>query len=178
MPTVTVVRTYLEMTSPAALRPAPSGDAALRVVRAAPGDVTLFRHLYESVGGTYHWRDRNAMPDAELKAHLESPEVQFWVLYDGVTPAGFFELHRHTDGSVEIAYFGLVGRYFGRGLGKHLLTRAAEAAWAMNASRVWLHTCTLDSPAALPNYLARGFDPVRTETYATSIPDAEPSSAA
>ena len=178
MPTVTVVRTYLEMTSPAALRAAPSDDAALRVVRAAPGDVALFRQLYESVGGQYHWRDRNAMADVELRAYLESPDVQFWVLYDEVTPAGFFELYRHADGSVEIAYFGLVARYFGRGLGKHLLTRAVEEAWAMNPTRVWLHTCTLDSPAALPNYMARGFDPVGTETYATSIPDTEPSSTA
>ena len=34
---------------------------------------------------------------------------------------------------------------------------------------MWLHTCTLDSPAALPNYLAGGFDPVRTETYETEL---------
>ncbi len=28
---------------------------------------------------------------------------------------------------------------------------------------VWLHTCTLDGPAALPNYLARGLVPYRSE---------------
>jgi len=27
----------------------------------------------------------------------------------------------------------------------------------MGASRVWLHTCTLDHPSALANYKARGF---------------------
>jgi GNAT superfamily N-acetyltransferase len=78
---------------------------------------------------------------------------------------------------VEIAYFGLAVRFFGRGLGKHMLTRAAEEAWAMGARRVWLHTCTLDSPAALPNYLARGFDPVRTETYDALLPDDPPPAA-
>jgi len=37
-----------------------------------------------------------------------------------------------------------------------LLTHGLEEAWRMGPSRVWLHTCTLDHPAALPNYLARG----------------------
>ena len=57
----------------------------------------------------------------------------------------------------------------GCGLGRHLLTCAVEVAWAIGASRVWLHTCTLDDPAALPNYLARGFTPYKTERYLTEI---------
>ncbi len=42
--------------------------------------------------------------------------------------------------------------------------QAALAGW-YELRRVWLHTCTLDHPNALPNYLARGFTPYRTETY-------------
>lgn len=38
-------------------------------------------------------------------------------------------------------------------------------AWQWGTSLVWLHTCTLDSAAALPNYLARGFQPTRSEQY-------------
>jgi hypothetical protein len=34
-----------------------------------------------------------------------------------------------------------------------------------------LHTCTLDSPHALPNYKARGFSPYRTETYIAQVDD-------
>ena len=37
----------------------------------------------------------------------------------------------------------------------------------LGARRVWLHTCTLDNPAALPNYLKRGFVPVKTEIVCT-----------
>ncbi len=170
MPTVTVVRTYLEMLSPAALKPALSADPSLRVVVVPRGDVRVFRQLYSDVGSPYYWRDRHAVPDAELQRRLESPDVELWVLQRDAVPAGFFELERHPDRSVEIVYFGLVGRFVGHGLGKHLLTCAVRAAWAMGAERVWLHTCTLDSPAALPNYLARGFDPVRTETYETELP--------
>jgi GNAT superfamily N-acetyltransferase len=80
-------------------------------------------------------------------------------------PAGYFELREHDDRSVEIAYFGLLPDFIGRGWGKYLLTRAAEAAWQLKPSRIWLHTCTLDHPAALPNYLKRGFRAVREETY-------------
>ena len=61
-----------------------------------------------------------------------------------------------------------------RGLGKAMLTRAADEAWALEPTRVWLHTCTLDSPHALPNYLARGFTPTRRERYVAELPD-EPS---
>jgi GNAT superfamily N-acetyltransferase len=81
------------------------------------------------------------------------------------TSAGYFELREHDDGSVEIAYFGLLPAFIGRGWGKYLLTRATQAAWELGPNRVWLHTCTLDHPSALPNYLKRGFRPVRTEVY-------------
>jgi GNAT superfamily N-acetyltransferase len=84
-------------------------------------------------------------------------------------PAGYFELKRWADDSVEIAYFGLLPDYIGRGWGKYLLTEAVRAAWSENPVRVWLHTCTLDHPAALPNYLQRGFQPVREEVYSAEI---------
>jgi hypothetical protein len=35
---------------------------------------------------------------------------------------------------------------------------------------VILNTCTLDSPRALPNYLARGFTIVREDRYVTTLP--------
>ena len=90
----------------------------------------------------------------------------------GGAPAGYFELQEHEDdGSVEIAYFGVVPHFHGRGLGKYLLTEAVDAAWSLDASRVWLHTCTLDDPAALPNYLARGFRPFKQEPYEADLPD-------
>jgi hypothetical protein len=30
---------------------------------------------------------------------------------------------------------------------------------------VWVHTCTLDHPQALPNYLARGLEIYQTQTH-------------
>jgi len=84
--------------------------------------------------------------------------------------AGYYELRRsdppstpsHREGhkvEVEIAYFGLLPDFIGRGLGGTLLTSAIESAWAWKPtpSRVWLHTCNRDHPNALNNYQARGF---------------------
>jgi GNAT superfamily N-acetyltransferase len=92
-----------------------------------------------------------------------------WELYIGKDSAGFFELQRHADESVEIAYFGLLPNFMGRGLGGPLLTRAVEEAFAMGARRVWLHTCTLDSPRALPAYRARGFREYKTQRLEVDI---------
>jgi hypothetical protein len=60
-----------------------------------------------------------------------------------------------------------------RAAGGVLLTAAVERAWEMGASRVWVHTCSLDAPAALPSYEARGFRRFKTETVEKDLP-AEP----
>jgi GNAT superfamily N-acetyltransferase len=131
----------------------------------------VFRRLYRAVGEAHYWRDRLVLADDELAAHLARPDVRVFVLRAGRDEAGFFELLRQGDRSVEIAYFGLTPAAQGRGLGRWLLVRAAEVAWDWGASRVWLHTCTLDSPAALPNYTSRGFRPYRTESYTADLPE-------
>ena len=166
-----VVRTYLELSSQDPLRPCERPDGA-EVVELAPCPVDVSRRLYRDVGERHHWRDRLALSDDELRAWLDRPEVRVFVLRTPRGDEGFFELVRHPDRSVEIAYFGLVPSAQGRGLGRWLLVQAATTARAWGASRVWLHTCTLDSPAALPNYLARGFRPFRTEEYTVDLPAA------
>jgi GNAT superfamily N-acetyltransferase len=169
MPPVEVVRTYLELDADTPLqpRPWPAGDA--RVVRLAPGSVDAYRRLYRTVGERWHWRDRLALDDDELRALLADPDIAVWELLVDGESAGYFELRREPGGDVEIAYFGLAPAFIGRGLGGALLTRAVEEARALGARRVWLHTCTLDSPHALPNYRARGFRAFRTERYVTEL---------
>ena len=170
MPPVTVTRTYLRLEAPGSLRAAASHDPAVVVRQLQPCPVARARQLYELVGAEWHWRDRNTWSDEQLAAHLASRDVAVWEMTRDGDAAGYFELARREDGSVEIVYFGLARAHFGHGLGKYLLTRAAEEAWRMGAQSVWLHTCTLDGPAALPNYLARCFEPFREERYETDIP--------
>lgn len=135
----------------------------------SPCPVTLYRALYRDVGAPWFWHDRLDWTDDALARHLARPDVAVWLAMLGTESAGYFELLRHADASVEIAYFGLLERCIGQGLGGLMLTRAAREAWAMNASRVWLHTCTLDSPNALPSYKARGFREYRSERLALEI---------
>jgi GNAT superfamily N-acetyltransferase len=160
---VEVVRTYLELRSPEQLRAAPIPDPSIQFVRRDAIAVYRYRRLYQMVGDQWHWHDRNAWSDDQLAAHLSLPSISVWECVADERTAGFFELATHDDASVEIAYFGLVEEFMGRGIGKAMLTRAAQQAWALGAARVWLHTCTLDSPRALPNNHARGFEKTRTE---------------
>lgn len=165
---VRVKRTYLEMRSPGELRPATAPRPAPAIERLEECTISLFRFLYQEVGQAYHWTDRLSWSDETVRDYLATPGVSIWLMSWQGAPAGYFEMREHEDRSVEIAYFGLLPNFVGRGWGKHLLTRAVESAWQLGASRVWLHTCTLDHPAALPNYLKRGFRPVREEVYITT----------
>jgi len=169
---VEVVRTYLELNSSGDLKGAVPFPAGARAVRRDPCSVSDYRRLYTAVGAPWHWRDRLAWDDSTLRAHLASPEIFIWELLVGDESAGYFELRRSGDSEIELAYFGLVPGFIGRGLGGALLTRAVEAAWELGARRVWLHTCTLDSPHALPNYRARGFREYRTERYEVDLDSA------
>lgn len=168
-PVIEVVRTYLELRSPEQLRPARFDDPAVRVVRRDSIDSAHYRRLYERVGGPWHWTDRLAWSEARVAAHLAREDISVFECLVGEESAGFFELESHPHDDVEIAYFGLSVPFIGRGLGKALLTRAVEEGFARGAKRVWLHTCTLDSPHALPNYEARGFTPFNRETYVVQL---------
>ncbi|HMG36525.1 MAG TPA: GNAT family N-acetyltransferase [Blastocatellia bacterium] len=170
---VEVTRTYVQMTSPSELDAQRVDDADVRVEQVIDCPASFYRYLYCEVGRLYHWVDRTVWSDDETRVHLSRPEITLWVLYRRGAPAGYFELERHEDGSTEVAYFGLLQEAIGRGLGKHLLTEAVERAWAMGAARVWLHTCTLDDPAALPNYLKRGFKEFKQEKYTTTMSSEE-----
>jgi GNAT superfamily N-acetyltransferase len=165
MTTDRAVRTYLEMRDPAALRPARIVDDSIRTERVFECPASFWRYLYTEVGRDYRWIDRLPWPDESVRAYLNDPAVSLWLMTVRGAPAGYFELRRDRRGGLEIAYFGLLPEFTGRGLGAHLLTEAVEKAWALGADRVWLHTSSLDHPAALPNYLKRGFTAFDTETY-------------
>jgi GNAT superfamily N-acetyltransferase len=166
---VEVTRTYLQFERPEELNRSRVDDSRIRIERVAECPASFFRYLYREVGRLYHWIDRLPWTDEQIREHLARVQITLWVMYCEGAPAGYFELERHEDGSIEIAYFGLMQEFLGRGLGKHLLTVAAEQAWSDGALRVWLHTCTLDDPAAMPNYLKRGLKPFKQEKYVTQI---------
>ncbi|BCS33604.1 hypothetical protein TBR22_A28310 [Luteitalea sp. TBR-22] len=162
-------RTFLEMRAASQVVPFafPDVDAVVRRLDVVPG--SLYRYLYREVGRPWHWIDRWDWSDARVAEHLASGGIEIWLLTVAGTPAGYFELHR-TAHEVEICYFGLLPEFIGQRLGPALLTVAAREAWASQPERVWLHTCSLDHPAAVRNYQRVGFVPYRQEQYDAKIP--------
>lgn len=165
---------YLEMRQPSELCPRLLKDPKVQIIRAEIPSPELSRFLYTGVGGDWYWRDRLVWSYDQWMAYLNRPAVQTWVAYEAGTPAGYVELEAQQDGSVKIAYFGLMRQFFGRGIGGYLLTRGIQQAWEMQANRVWVHTCTLDGPYALKNYQARGFRIYKTETFPFDLSQSPP----
>lgn len=161
----TLVTTYLEMTGREQFRPAfltANALAECRLCALESVDLDYYRFLYGAVGGPWRWVDRLIISNDELRSELEQPGVTVDVLYVAGAPAGYIELGR-AGPDTEVVYFGLRQAFFGRGLGKHLLSLGVQRAWDEGASRVWVHTNNLDGPHALANYEKRGFRIYRVE---------------
>ena len=94
---------------------------------------------------------------------IEDEAVEIYVLYADGAPAGFAELDRRSRGEIELAYFGMMPFFIGRGLGRYLLAWAIERAWSYEPERLAVNTCTLDHPKALPLYQQLGFKPYKQE---------------
>lgn len=160
-----VVTTYLEMASYEQFRPAYIEDSELLIMPVGVPLPAFYRFLYGAVGQDYRWIDRNSWSDEYLYDYLAAPSVSIWVAYYKGTPAGYIELQRQAqEPGTEIAYFGLIPAFHGKGLGKHLLSFGVQRAWDEQPERVWLHTCTLDGPYALSNYQKRGFTIYKQDT--------------
>lgn len=180
-----VTTTYLEQTSPADLIPAAQPPRPGRIARVGAVSPEFCRFLYTAVGGDWYWCDRLSWTLAEWTAWLSRPGAETWVSWRDDTPAGFVELDAQPGPAatqVEIAYFGLLPRFIGHGLGGQLLTAGIARAWSLDerwprlppVDRVWVHTCSLDGEFALANYKARGMRPYRTTEGEQRLPATPP----
>lgn len=151
-----VKTTYLQMFAhPQRVVPPPR--EGLVVVHAKKPTVAYYRFLYDTVGRDYDWPRCKKLSDTELAALLHDPRLEVHVLMADGVPAGFAELDRRIEGEIKLAQFGLMPEFIGQGLGRYFLQRTIDQAWSYSPRRFWLHTCTQDHPAALPNYLKAGF---------------------
>jgi GNAT superfamily N-acetyltransferase len=161
--------TYLELTSLDRLVPARDPGPEVAFVRARIPSPELNRFFYLAVGADFFWRDRVGWTYARWLAHLDRPGYETWYLTCQGTPAGYVELDAGRPPDVEIANLGLLPSFVGRGLGGWLLDRAGRRCFELG-SRVWLHTCTLDGPGALPSYRRRGFEPFDVTESTVELP--------
>ena len=171
---IEVTTYHLEMTDPEDLIPKQIERDDLEIRQAEIPSPELNRFLYTAVGGDWYWVDRLNWTYEEWRDWVAPPRLQTWVARISGTPAGYFELRAQEGGSMEITSFGLLPQFIGQGLGGHLLSAAIQTAWNAGASRVWVHTCTLDHPVALANYQARGLRIFRVETHTEDMPEKTP----
>jgi GNAT superfamily N-acetyltransferase len=163
METVEVTVYYLEMLTPShGFVPMPR--SGLSVAHVHSPTVEYYRSLYDAVGREFYWLSRRRMTDEALAAILSDPRNEMHVLHVAGAPAGFAEFDRRQPDEIELVQFGLTREFIGQGLGKWFLQWAIDKAWSYGPTRFWLHTCTLDHPAALPNYTKAGFNLYRQET--------------
>ncbi len=154
-----VTVTYLEMMTRPDLPPPPQPDVAYRIERVEHPTVPFYRYLYAVVGEPWLWHERRKVPDAELAEILGHPSLWLYVMYAEGEPAGYAELNARKWPDIELAYFGIVPKFIGRKLGPTLLRAAVDIAWSRSPRRLWVHTCSLDHPKALPCYQQAGFVP-------------------
>ncbi|MHA0330105.1 GNAT family N-acetyltransferase [Sphingomonas melonis] len=152
--------TTLEMTRRPPLRPLPASP--LRLVRWATPEPEKYRTLFRRVGGPWLWYSRLAMDDAALTAIVHDAGVEVYAVTDRAgIEVGLLELDLRHAGACELSYFGLVPELAGRGHGGWLMAEAMGRCWRPGVTRVWVHTCTLDHPAALGFYRKQGFVAVK-----------------
>jgi GNAT superfamily N-acetyltransferase len=166
------VVTSLEMTAPPASPPLPPPRTDVTLVRAVRPTVSFYRYLYDTTGEPWLWGDRRRLGDAALAAIVQDPAVEVFVASLAGVPAGYVELDGRVPGEVEIAYLGVLPEFIGQKLGPYLLSFALHTAWARRPGRVWVHTCTLDHPAALAMYERSGLRIFKRETEVGDDPRA------
>ena len=152
------VVTYLEMLAPPA-EPVPAGS--LQLSRMTWPGPEAYRALFRKVGMPWLWFSRLAMTDTELTAITGDADVELFEVAAVEAVVGMLELDFRVAGECELAFVGLVPELSGMGHGHWLLAEALRLAWRNGITRVHVHTCTLDHPAALAAYRRAGFTATR-----------------
>ena len=153
---IAAVVTHLQMFE----RPAPRAkpQVAAELVEHDRPDLDWYRDLFMRVGGTdWMWFSRLGLTDADLTAILHRDDVWIYSVRVDGRDEGMLELDFRIPNDCELGYFGLTAAMVGNGAGRWLMEHALDKAWSQPIDRFHVHTCTLDSPQALPFYMRSGF---------------------
>jgi len=153
---IAAIVTCLQMFGPPAHCPETVNPCWTLTRRDRP-DLNWYRDLFRRVGEQWLWYSRLRLPDDALRKILHDPDVQVYVFRSNDCEAGLLELDFRRPDECELAFIGLMNAHIGQGAGRWLMNRAIELAWSQPIQRFWLHTCSLDHPAALAFYQRSGF---------------------
>ena len=160
---INVERNFLEIRDVKNLKINPTKKIKFLVKKINP-DFQLNKFFYKQVGKKHRWLDRLNWSDEKWINYISNENLDTYIISDSENLVGFFELLNNPHLSeTEISYFGLLEEYIGRGIGGYALSVAIRKSFEKDIKRVWLHTCTLDHPNALKNYIARGMTVFKKE---------------
>jgi len=127
--------------------------------------------MFSDVGRAYGWFERLTWTNSDWDKYFSDNDVIFYLGYHRNRIIGYLEMIHHASDEMEIVHFGLLPEFVGKGLGGYFLSQAIHAAWRFYPVRVFLNTCDTDHPAALQNYLKRGFKIIETGLRFENRPD-------
>ncbi|MEO1067276.1 MAG: GNAT family N-acetyltransferase [Pseudomonadota bacterium] len=150
------IATYLEMTAKPALVPA--NATGLTLERMDPPVLTRYRAIFHAVGEPWLWFSRLTKSDEWVEAAISRPGIEVFVARHDDDDVGLLELDVREPKNIELAYFGLIERMVGTGASHWLMNEAVNRAFDHHhTDRMFVHTCTMDHPAALNFYMKNGF---------------------
>ncbi len=160
---IPVQRNFLELKDLKNLKTNSINEKKYLVKKIKP-DFQLNKFFYKQVGKKHRWIDRLSWSDGKWMNYISNKNLETYIISESDELAGFFELLYNPElKETEISYFGLLEEYIGKGIGGYALSVAIKKSFEKNIRRVWLHTCTLDHPNALKNYIARGMTVFKKE---------------
>jgi len=160
----TIDRFYLHLLSAKDLIKSNCKEINIEILLEKKPTIDLCKFFYKEVGRDFFWRDRLKWSNQDWLDYVNNDFFKLYILKYNNKLAGYYELlYDPKINSMEIPYFGIFKEFYGKKIGGYLLTDALSTSFKQKITKVWVHTCTLDHPNALKNYLARGMKIFKTE---------------
>ena len=156
-----IERYYLEINSIEDLNSKQVSDQNFTLTEENNYEFNLNKFFYKQIGKKHQWVDRLVWQDKNWMDYVSNKNLKTFILQKEKDLIGYFELIFNNN-DCEIAYFGILEEYIGRGYGGFLLSEAIKIGFK-NANRIWVHTCSLDHANAIENYKSRGMKVFKTE---------------
>ena len=154
-------RFYLEINSINELKAKRTLSDDFTLSEAEKSKFDLNKFFYKQIGKKHQWEDRLIWQDKNWIEYVSNKNLKTFILQKNNDFVGYFELLFNKN-ECEIAYFGILEEFIGKGYGGFLLSEAIRIGFK-NANRIWVHTCSLDHPNAIENYKSRGMKVFKTE---------------
>ena len=156
-----IERFYLEINNINDLKINPISSDCFSLKEASKDNFDLNKFFYKQIGKGHQWIDRLIWQDKDWLKYISNENLRTYILKKENDLVGYFELIFNNN-DCEIAYFGILEEFIGKGYGGFLLSEALKIGFK-RAKRIWVHTCSLDHPNAIENYKSRGMKIFKTE---------------